>query len=875
MSSEQAPQTLKIPELSLVLLIGVSGSGKSSFAAKHFLPTEVISSDFCRGLVADDPNDQSATHDAFELVYAIAGKRLAAGRLSVIDATHVQPDARKQALALAKKHHVLPVAIVLKMPERLCHDRNAQRPDRQFGPHVVANQNRQLRKTLSSLKQEGFRYIYVLNSPEEVEQVQIERVKLWTDKRDDAGPFDIIGDVHGCGDELELLLTQLGYLPDAEAGYRHPNGRRVLFLGDLVDRGPRVLDCLRLAMQMVAAGTALCVPGNHEQKFQRWLRGKNVKLNHGLQQTVAEVEALPEPEQSALRKQADRFIEGLVSHLVLDQGQLVVAHAGMRAELQNRSSGRVREFALYGETTGEIDEFGLPVRANWAAEYRGRAKVVYGHTPMPQAEWLNGTICLDTGCVFGGKLTALRYPEQELVSVPAARVYCEPLRPLALATEAESPGSEGALRPSSEGALTAQQWDDRRLELSEITGKQIIETRLKRQILIQAENNAAALEVLSRFSVDPRWLIYLPPTMSPCETAADPDYLEHPREALQYYRSQGLNEVICQEKHMGSRAVVVVCRSAAVALQRFGVSGETPGCIYTRTGRAFFKDSALETAFLERLIHTLTQAQWWERFESDWFCLDAELLPWSAKAQELIYQQYAAVGASGQAALAQTNALLRQTQARLPAFDVSALLARFEARQTMVQAFAQAYRPYCWPVSQLDDYKLAPFQILASEGKVYSDSSHLWQIETLAELAQVDPGLFKATAWKIVKLDQPESVQAALDWWFALTESGGEGMVIKPLQVVSQGSKGYVQPGVKCRGREYLRLIYSPEYTLPEHLARLKKRGLGAKRSLALREFALGQEALERFVARAPLREVHRCVAGLLALESEPVDPRL
>lgn len=866
MHTETKHPSLKIPELALVLLIGPSGSGKSSFGAQHFLPTEVISSDFCRGLVADDPNDQSATQDAFDLVYAIAEKRLAAGRLTVIDATHVQPDARKQALALAKKHHVLPVAIVLKMPERLCQDRNAQRPDRQFGPHVVSNQNRQLRKTLSSLQKEGFRYIYVLNSPEEVAQVKIERVKLWTDKRDDSGPFDIIGDIHGCGDELEELLAQLGYLPDTEAGYRHPDGRRVIFLGDLVDRGPRVLDCLRLAMTMVAAGTALCVPGNHEQKFLRWLRGKNVKLNHGLQQSVAEVEALPEPEQSALRKQADRFIDGLVSHLVLDQGRLVVAHAGMRAELQNRSSGRVREFALYGETTGEIDEFGLPVRANWAAEYRGRAQVVYGHTPVPAAEWLNGTICLDTGCVFGGKLTALRYPEQELISVPAARVYCEPLRPLLPAPQETEPGQK----------LSAQQWDDRRLDLSEITGKQLINTRLKRQILIQAENSAAALEVLSRFSVDPRWLIYLPPTMSPCETAADPEYLEHPREALQYYRHQGLDTVICQEKHMGSRAVVVVCRDSSVALQRFGVQSDTPGCIYTRTGRAFFKDPHLEKAFLERLIATLTQAQWWERFGSDWFCLDAELLPWSAKAQELIHQQYAAVAASGQAALAPTLPLLQQACARLPYLpELSHLHARFVARKNSLASFAQAYRPYCWPVEKLEDYKLAPFQILASEGQVYTESSHLWQIETLAELAQHDPGLLKATAWKSVDLQNPDSIQAAIDWWFELTAQGGEGMVIKPLQVVSQGSKGYVQPGVKCRGREYLRLIYSPEYTFPEHLTRLKKRGLGAKRSLALREFALGIEALERFVARAPLREVHRCVAALLALESEPVDPRL
>ncbi|PIQ24675.1 polynucleotide kinase-phosphatase [bacterium (Candidatus Blackallbacteria) CG17_big_fil_post_rev_8_21_14_2_50_48_46] len=848
-------QVLKIPELSLVLLIGASGSGKSSFGRRHFLPTEVISSDFCRGLVADNENDQSATGDAFDLVYAIAAKRLAAGRLTVIDATHVQAGSRTRALQLAKQFHVLPVAIVLKMPERLCQDRNAQRPDRQFGPHVVSRQTQDLRRTLKLLKQEGFRSVFTLESPEQVEQVQIERVRLWTDRRDEEGPFDIIGDVHGCGDELEALLGLLGYQADAEAAYRHPEGRKVVFLGDLVDRGPRIVDCLNLAMRMTQAGTALCVPGNHESKFLRWLRGKNVKPIHGFQETLDQVQALPEPEQADFKRRAESFIDGLISHFVLDQGRLVVAHAGMRSELQGRASGRVREFALYGETTGETDEFGLPVRYPWASEYRGAAKVVYGHTPVPEAEWLNGTICLDTGCVFGGKLTALRYPEQTLVQVPAAQVYCEPLRPL---------------REIQTG-VSAQQYDDRRLELSEITGKQILETRLKRQVIIQAENAAAALEVLSRYSVDPRWLIYLPPTMSPSETSSEPDYLEHPREALGYYRAQGLKRVICQEKHMGSRAVVVICRDLETAKRRFGVNVGTQGTCYTRTGRAFFSQPALEAAFLERVAATLSQGDWWQRFDSDWFCLDAELLPWSAKAQELIRQQYAALSSAAGAALGETLKTL--AQAKKP--ELETLQARIQERALLAGAFREAWQPYCWPVHQLEDYKLAPFQILASEGRVYHDQTHLWQIETLAELAQLDPGLFRATAWKEVDFEAAGSIEAALDWWLELTAAGGEGMVVKPLEAIARGSKGYVQPGVKCRGREYLRMIYSPEYTRPEHLKRLKKRGLAAKRSLALREFALGMEALERFVAKAPLREVHRCVAGLLALESEPVDPRL
>jgi protein phosphatase len=424
------PGALAIPELALVLLMGASGSGKSTFARTHFGRYEVISSDACRGLVADDENDQSATADAFDVLNYIAGKRLAAGRLTVIDATNVQRDARRALVDLAKAHDVLPVAIVLDMPENVCIARNADRPDRDFGSHVIRRQRDQLRRSLRGLAKEGFRKVHVLRSIQDVEAATVVREKLLNDCRDQHGPFDVIGDIHGCRSELETLLDRLGYATTRDPeGHPvdavHPQGRRVVFVGDLVDRGPDTPGVLRLVMGMVAAGHGLCVPGNHENKLVRALRGAKVLVSHGLEETLAQLAG----ETGEFRKQVEDFCYGLVSHLVLDDGRLVVAHAGLKQAYHGRASGRVRSFALYGDSTGETDEFGLPVRYPWANDYRGKAMVLYGHTPTPEPEWVNNTMCLDTGCVFGGKLTALRYPDKEIVSVPAEKVWYEPVKP--------------------------------------------------------------------------------------------------------------------------------------------------------------------------------------------------------------------------------------------------------------------------------------------------------------------------------------------------------------------------------------------------------------------------------------------------------------
>lgn len=840
-------RTLPVTDLSLVVLVGASGSGKSTFARRHFKPTEVISSDFCRGLVADDENDQSASRDAFDVLHYIAGKRLAAGRRTVVDATNVQQDGRRQLIELARAHDVLPIAVVLDVPEQVCAERNAARTDRADMPRrVIQRHTRELRRSLRHLEREGFRKVHVLRGVEEVEHATVVTEKRFNDLTHLTGPFDIIGDIHGCSSELEALLAKLGYADGV-----HPDGRTAVFVGDLVDRGPDSPAVLRRVMTMVKSGSALCVPGNHENKFGRYLKGRNVQHTHGLAETIGQMDRQSEEFRAEVRE----FIDGLVSHYVLDGGRLVVCHAGLPEKYHGRTSGRVRSHALYGDTTGETDEFGLPVRYPWAEDYRGRAAVVYGHTPVPEATWLNNTICLDTGAVFGGKLTALRWPERELVDVPAEQVWYEPARPL----RTEAPGGH----------------DGRPLDLADVHGRRFVETRHHGRISIREENAAAALEVMSRFAIDPRLLPYLPPTMAPTATSHLDGYLEHPAEAFAQYAQDGVARVVCEEKHMGSRAVALVCRDADTAAARFGTTGGTTGSLYTRTGRPFFDDASVTEEILGRLRTAVTEAGLWEELATDWLLLDAELMPWSLKASGLLRTQYAAVGAASGAVFPGALAALEGASAR--GVDVRELLARHRERADSASAFTEAYRRYCWTTDGLDGVRLAPFQILAVQGRSLAALPHDEQLALIDRLVEHDTtSLLQTTRRLHVDTADPESVRAGIDWWLEMTGRGGEGMVVKPAGALAHDAKGRpVQPGIKCRGREYLRIIYGPEYTRPENLARLRNRFLNHKRSLALREYALGLEALDRLAEGEPLWRVHEPVFAVLALESEPVDPRL
>jgi protein phosphatase len=846
---------LDIPDFCLVVLIGATGSGKSTFASNWFLQTEIVSSDHYRALVADDETDQSATADAFDLVEAAAGKRLKNRRLAVIDATNVRAADRRRWVDLARRYHALPVAIVVDPGLDVCIERNRTRPNRNFGPAVPQRMIQEIRRGLGGLQREGFRQVWKLSSVAEADGATIERRPLWTDQRQDRGPFDIIGDVHGCADELRTLLAQLGYVidgpPDAPE-VTAPHGRKLVFAGDLVDRGPDTPGVLRIAMAVLRSGIGYAVQGNHDQKLSRWLNGRDVKVAHGLQDSIDQLGR----ETPEFRDEAKRFLDDLRSHYWLDGGALAVAHAGLREDLIGRGSGAVRDFALYGETTGEIDAFGLPVRLNWAAEYRGKTSVVYGHTPVPEAEWVNNTVDIDTGCVFGGKLTALRWPERDLVAVPAARVYSEPVRPFA---------------PSAE-QLSGQAEADKLLDYEDVGGRRFVDTELMRRVVVPEENAAAALEVMSRFAIAPQWLVYLPPTMSPVETSTAPGYLERPEEAFGFFRKRGQTTVVLEEKHMGSRAVIALCRNDDVARRRFGVVGDEAGQVWTRTGRAFF-DATTRDAVLTRLRQAADDAKLWDELNSDWVLLDAEIMPWSFKASGLIANQYEPVATASRDGLTHATAALDAAKSR--GVDVAGLDTRFAERLDRAARYARVWAPYAWPVSGIDELHIAPFHLLASEGATHFDRDHRWHMAMANRLVDAGPGIVTRTRTFEVTLSDESSCAAGAAWWETIVTTGGEGMVVKPLDFIARGSKGLIQPALKVRGPEYLRIIYGPEYDLPENLERLRKRGLGGKRALALKEFALGHEALRRFSSGAPLRQVHECAFALLALESEPVDPRL
>jgi protein phosphatase len=326
---------------------------------------------------------------------------------------------------------------------------------------------------------------------------------------------------------------------------------------------------------------------------------------------------------------------------------------------------------------------------------------VHGHIPVPEAEWLNQTIDLDTGCVFGGKLTALRYPERELVSVPAARTYSEPIRPLV---------------PQSEDV------NDELLDLGDFLERLFIPTRYQQNVYVPPAYAVSALEVMSRFAVNPQWLIYLPPTMSPVETSQREGYLEYPSQAFEYYQSQGITEVICEEKHMGSRAIVVIGKDADAIAQNFKIHDDGIGICYTRTGRRFFDDSGLEGEFLSKFHAALTISGFWDEFATDWACFDCELMPWSVKAQALLRQQYAAVGAAGRSSLDRAVSAIDRLRDR--GLTVPPELEGYHQRQGQMHRYVDAYRRYCWTVNSIADYKLAPFHIMAT----YNEKAKLFNL---------------------------------------------------------------------------------------------------------------------------------------------------
>lgn len=844
---------IDIPEFSMVMMIGPTGSGKSTIAKRNFDDSEVISSDQCRYMVADNPNDQTASVDAFKLVHFILNTRLKNRRLSVIDATNLEDIHRRTILDIAKEHHCQITAVVLDIPMNQCIEQSANRAGHVPPERVVRHHYQTLNRQKRKIRKEPFHRVHYIKNPQEANEVCFTKTKMRSDLKNANGPFDIIGDVHGCHDELVELLETLGYKTQpASHTYAHPDSRTAIFLGDIVDRGPGSDKVLELVMDMTDHGSALCIMGNHENKLMRKLRGNNVQVSHGLTQTLEQIDG----RDQEFRDRVLTFLNGMTTHYILDEGKLAVAHAGITEEYQGRTSSSIRDFCMYGKTDGEKDAWGLPNRLEWANEYRGKTLVVFGHTSTREPRWLNNTVNIDTGCVFGGKLTALQYPEVEIVSVPARATYYEPVKPL--------DNDENEQHDKARTHI---------LDIKDVTGDQFIHTRTHGTIRVPNERANAALETMSRFAIDHRWLVYMPPTISPTETSSLPDYLERPEQAFEQYQRDKIDTVICEEKHMGSRGIIVVGRTPEVIKSRFNITSDNAGICYSRNGNRFFGNPETEATILARTRQAIDKAGLWEELKTDWLIMDCEIMPWSLKAFQLIRNTYAPTGAAAVNTLSRATELLNKTAAR--GLDTTELSQRINQRLDATTRYREAYNQYCWEVESPDDIQIAPFHIMAAEGQLFTDRPHTWHMATSTSLHQADPNLFKETQYRVVNLNDLNAITEATEWWESMTNAGGEGMVVKPVQFIPEGRPHASQPAVKVRGQKYLSIIYGPEYDLPENIAMLRRRGLSGKRNAALREFALGIEGLQRFVEHEPMYRVHQCAYGVMALESEPLDPRL
>ncbi len=848
---------IKIPDFALVLLIGPSGSGKTHFANNFFASAEILSQQQFQDMLSDDGSDENLHGEALKLMYQAIELRLKYRKTCVVDAELLTQESRKELRRLFRKYHAKVISIVFTANAKICLERNASRPDSDSRTQLVRSQIGRMERIPKELEEEGFKTRFLVGP--ENEDLHVVRTRMRSDFRHEQGPFDIVGDVHGCFEELVKLLQELGYVVEQvesklEIGPNYvvsaPHGRRIVFVGDLCDRGPESPRVLRLVMDMVNSKIAFCVPGNHDDKLLRMLSGNKVQLRHGLEKTMAQLEGV----NVQFLDEVKSFIVRLSSHLELDGGSLVVAHAGLKASMHGRSSGEVHAFCLYGETTGETDEFGLPVRHNWAGEYEGNALVVYGHTPVPEPIWQKNTVNIDTGCVFGGKLTALRYPERQIVSVNPPETYSQPLRPLHWNNQ-----------------FTQVEKIDPSISIDLVGSRALVSTRHGYHLSLQEHQVATVMQLLTLESVPAKWLIYLPATISPPTSSNLPGTLEHPAQAFDYYRKKNLIQVAAWACPVGTRVVVVLCRNDAVAQKRFHFVGDSLGTVYTRTGRPFFKEKDENQHLIQKLVKGMELAEVWDTLKTDWLCFEAIISPLSQFAIDFESEIYSPVVGAGHDFLNLASEKLQKAAER--GIGVLETQPWIENQRAALEAFLVTSHHMHGDHSRKMTIHLT--RLIATEGAVHLEKPMLLQQEMLKLIATAAPNTLFVIERRLIDLDSDTQMRETSAWWESLNDQPMEGIVFEPNQIVNEKGVELMQAMIKVRTREYLRLLYGPSYDAPESLAVWRERNLRLKRETAVREYSLGVEAISRFVERQSWEQVYQCIFALLGLEIMGNDIRL
>lgn len=863
---------INLPHAGIVLLVGPSNSGKTTLLnqliqEEQILESEVVSSDQFRVLVSDvefiswngRPKEESEalfdeyqqiSKEAFAAMEFLIARRCRLNKLTFIDATHLREDEREKYLQMAKKFHVPAIAIVLNLSETELLRRDGER-EFPRGKNRIKQQYQQFKKTLRFIKKEAFRSTYIFGE-EELEILNVNRFDnaLLIDV---GNGIDFIGDIHGCFDEFLEILVKLGYQENEEGYFVHPEGRKILSLGDVLSRGTRSLETLQFFQKHVSAGLAYMIDSNHGWKIARWLDGKNVKLAHGDENVAAEFESYESKHGSEetvrLKEQIKDLLLEAKSHYIIQKNgaQVAVAvHAGIKDHYIGKQSPLISDFCRYGDTDG-LDENGKPIRKDWTIAHKSSELILWGHDPKPQPLLINNTLNIDQGVVFGGSLTAYRFPERQVVSVKAKKDYANvPDNPL-------------------------KGWEQKRLAppnvMKFLDGYSVL-TEQYGEVRIYADGVLPALDDLSHYALPLEEIVYLPPTMSPTPKPSQlEEYLEHPLEAFDYYLSKGIETMVVEKKHMGSRGILLLFKNKEAAKEYIG--RETLGIIYTRTGRAFFQKE-LEEQIVAQLNTDLMKSGYFEKYNTDFVLLDAEILPWNLKAKELIFNQYAHVG---EMALLDRSKLKDSLQnAYDDGKDVLGWIQENEVEIQNAKIFNEVYQKYIWNTEGLEGIQIAPFHTLAHSTETFFHQSHTWHMEKNKEFRGISR-LFVETEYRVVS--DEASMKAAIEWWTEMTEDGHEGFVVKPESYVARHKGKLLQPAIKVRGRKYLHIIYGMDYLKSENLTRLKQRNAGKKQRNALKEFSLGIEAVNRFVNRESLERFHECVLGILALEAEPIDPRL
>lgn len=870
--SDSSTSTITIPHAGIVLLMGASNSGKSTLIEQlkqqqYIGEYESLSSDQFRQMVGDTdyidwrrPSREEGeviyqqykriSDQAFKVMQDLLIARCRLNKLTIVDATHLQPEDRAVYITLGKRYHVPVILIALDISEQTLIERDQHR-EHPRGRQRVKQQAHQFRKSIKGLRSEGFGSVYIIKEHQYAD-VQWERsanpmlIELTTG-------IDIIGDIHGCYDEMIELIQRLGYLADSEGLYRHPEGRKLVSVGDIMSRGPKSLETMIFWQKHLAAQLAWMVDSNHGWKIARYLEGRQVTMSHGDEQMIEafqQYEAIHGTEDTTvLKEQLKNMLLSTSSHLVFTQHgvqRLVVAHAGIRDDFIGKDSKRIDDYCRYGDIDG-TDEAGKPIRKDWFADHTSGQWIVWGHDPRPQPTTVNQTINIDQGVVFGGMLTGYRYPEQTFISVKAYADYAQdPNSPLVR-------WEEGRFAPPS---------------LSRLIDGYTVQTTVYGEVKVRSEFVKTALDTISHYTIPLEELIYIPPTMTPPPLAAvDENYLEHPAEAISYYRAHEVNTMIAEKKHMGSRAIVLLFRDEQAAIPYIG--RPLHGTIYTRTGRAFFQNE-LEREVLLTLQQQLQQAGYFEKYQTDFVLMDTEIVPWNLKARELIASQY---GHVSEAATMDRDYIVNQLRkAQSTGATVSEWIAEWTVKQQNATIFRETFQQYCWDTDGMEGIRIAPFHILAHSTGAFMDQTHEWHMKHAEELAQYSDW-FMTTEYRIITDEHSE--QDVIQWWQQLTADGHEGIVIKPEKMTMHYRKQLIQPAIKVRGQKYLHMIYGMDYLHPHNLSRLKQRKTRKKERHALMEFALSVESVERFVRRDRLEHIHECVLAALSLESDAVDPRL